>query len=468
MLNNAQLVLSQNIIVLDQTCSMIFAQFFLNQTITIHAGSVEIDYLLSVVSELPRSIQLTNGGLVNLPWPCLMFDSSVSCHQRVVVQQSFIMSPVYVGKNGLVEVKINNSYWTNLVYHDGNNELAVNMDNSSVTIFIPRVSTSNNLPDFTYIETTNLTNTNGNQLLTFDMNLSLPNVSIHFHLKPTNWNISYLLVLKHGHLPYLSPSDQIFDVFKVSCYHQIEMDSNELFHSLFANISSNRQLSNYVGIGVRELTDNEQTLYCLNSTYRKNQPPILYSDLFKLQLTSNFSIRTFTSGCYYLNNQTGLYSSYGVDVLSRTNSTFTACTSSHLTSFAGGFDVLPAKIDFSYVFANASFDRNKTIYLTAIIVVCLYLLLIPWTRFMDWYDQRKSSVHVLADNCPEHLYFYEIIVFTGGRHHSGTESRVFLNLVGQESETFNRQLSTNNVIQLFLSLFLLVFSSYFIRKEPKY
>ena len=42
-----------------------------------------------------------------------------------------------------------------------------------------------------------------------------------------------------------------------------------------------------------------------------------------------------------------------------------------LTKFTGGYQVLPAPINWNYVFANANFLKNKTIYLTVICVVAI-------------------------------------------------------------------------------------------------
>jgi hypothetical protein len=47
-----------------------------------------------------------------------------------------------------------------------------------------------------------------------------------------------------------------------------------------------------------------------------------------------------------------------------------------LTTFAGGWIVLPAPINWNYVFANLDFAKNKTIYLTIIIIAVLYYQII--------------------------------------------------------------------------------------------
>jgi polycystin 1L2 len=67
----------------------------------------------------------------------------------------------------------------------------------------------------------------------------------------------------------------------------------------------------------------------------------------------------------------------------------TQCFSTHLTTFAGGFLVLPAPINWNYVFANADFAKNKTVYLTVICVAIIYLVLVIYARFQDKKDVEK-------------------------------------------------------------------------------
>ncbi len=107
-----------------------------------------------------------------------------------------------------------------------------------------------------------------------------------------------------------------------------------------------------------------------------------------------------------------------------TNHYQTQCFSTHLTTFAGGFLVLPTPINWNYVFANANFTKNKTIYLTMICVCVIYLLLIIYARYKDKKDIEKLGVTPLPDNHKVDQYFYQIIIFTGQRKDSGTESKV--------------------------------------------
>ncbi|KAK4306466.1 hypothetical protein Pmani_021719 [Petrolisthes manimaculis] len=83
------------------------------------------------------------------------------------------------------------------------------------------------------------------------------------------------------------------------------------------------------------------------------------------------------------------------------NTTITTCACNHLTSFGSGFFVAPNAIDFSYVFANAGFLDNLTIYLTLIISLALYFIGLVYARIKDRRDVEK-----VGDNEPSDQYLY--------------------------------------------------------------
>lgn len=72
-----------------------------------------------------------------------------------------------------------------------------------------------------------------------------------------------------------------------------------------------------------------------------------------------------------------------------TNYEQTQCFSTHLTTFAGGFLPIPVTINWKYVFANASFLQNKTLYMTVISIVVLYIILIIIARYRDKKERNK-------------------------------------------------------------------------------
>jgi hypothetical protein len=86
--------------------------------------------------------------------------------------------------------------------------------------------------------------------------------------------------------------------------------------------------------------------------------------------------------------------------------------------------VLPKPINWKYVFANANFTKNKTIYLTVICVSAIFVALLIYARYKDREDRQKLVVAPLADNHQDDSYFYQMLVFTGQRTGSGTTSKV--------------------------------------------
>jgi hypothetical protein len=186
--------------------------------------------------------------------------------------------------------------------------------------------------------------------------------------------------------------------------------------------------------GLRELNSTEEAKLCLNQSI--SSPPISNQPF---NFTSNYELRTYTSCCYYL-DVNNIWKTDGllvrfffrflfsdkclIQVGPGTNHYQTQCFSTHLTTFAGGFLVLPAPVNWNYVFANADFARNKTIYLTVICICILYILIVIYARYKDKKDIEKLGVTPLPDNYIMDQYFYQILVFTGHRRDAGTKSKV--------------------------------------------
>ncbi|CAF1690732.1 unnamed protein product, partial [Adineta ricciae] len=135
------------------------------------------------------------------------------------------------------------------------------------------------------------------------------------------------------------------------------------------------------------------------------------------------------------------WQSDGLIVGPLTNHDQTQCYSTHLTTFAGGFTILPETVNWSYVFANADFMKNKTIYLTVILVCAIYVLLAIYARYYDKKDVEKLGVTILPDNNKNDDYFYQMIVFTGQRRDAGTKSNVHFVIHGDENDTHIRTLA---------------------------
>ena len=171
----------------------------------------------------------------------------------------------------------------------------------------------------------------------------------------------------------------------------------------------------YVGFSINELNVN-----CENKSLNINET-------MNGTLVDNFEIRVYTSGCYYMDMITKKWSSSGLEILIDSNETHFHCQSNHLTTFAGGFIVLPNAINFNYVWSRASFTQNPVIYTTVIVLICSYILLAIWSRYMDKKDEAKCGITVLGDDDfkeRKNKYAYEICVFTGLRLNAGTKSKV--------------------------------------------
>ena len=211
-----------------------------------------------------------------------------------------------------------------------------------------------------------------------------------------------------------------------------QIDGNQSFFNFFSLTTSSNS-TNFAAYGIRELTQIEKQTYCsLNQGQRANltQPP-LENSIMNRNFTSNFYYRLYTSGCYYINKETATWTSYGVQVQPDTNKTHTHCVSSHLTDFAsadieGSIIDIPLNFDFDYVFAHASFLRNKTIYLTVIICTALYIVVSMLCIWLDKQDSCKTQMHLLEDNNSYDLYYYSMMIMTGNRQYSGTQSQVNL------------------------------------------
>ncbi len=84
-----------------------------------------------------------------------------------------------------------------------------------------------------------------------------------------------------------------------------------------------------------------------------------------------------------------------------TNYNETQCFSTHLTSFAGGSMILPAPVNWNYVFGHADCTQNQTIYLTVICVSIIYQILIIYARFKD-----KKYIEKVKKKLTEEIHKY--------------------------------------------------------------
>ena len=166
----------------------------------------------------------------------------------------------------------------------------------------------------------------------------------------------------------------------------ISLLSDTTNHSYFVENSLEHRS---IVFGIRELTENESSSLCSNMS--TTVEPIIVGSV---SFTCNYELRLWTSSCLFLDTDLA-WKSNGLRVGRLSNLTWTQCYSTHLTKFATGFSVLPEPMNWNYIFSNGDFIKNKTIYLTVIIVSLIGLLLLFYARRADRQDQKRVSSMLL-------------------------------------------------------------------------
>ena len=173
----------------------------------------------------------------------------------------------------------------------------------------------------------------------------------------------------------------------------------------------------------------------LNETITETDTAAGYFAKSKISsLTTDYKLRTYTAGCYFLDER---YEEWTGKSLMVESTTFekTTCLTAHLTMFGTGFFVQPNSIDFKYVLAHADFTDNLTIYMTIITSLIMLLIFLIWGTLQDMKDVERMASHLLPDNDPADTYVYEIIVFTGNKAQATCRSKIQFIVNGDKDET---------------------------------
>ena len=201
----------------------------------------------------------------------------------------------------------------------------------------------------------------------------------------------------------------------------------------------NRQGAVYVGVG----QFNSSSPKYNDTMVIVNQEKGDFSSLKSKEVLRNmftitsFKLLAYTASCSFYDEKLSKWSNEGVRVAEADRHSI-SCRSTHATSFASGLFVRPNTIDFEYVFANASFTDNLTIYMTLIVLLVMYLLLLIWARWQDRKDVEKLGAFPLPDNKTTDKYLYEIMVFTGHKADAATDSKVSFVLAGDDYDSGTR------------------------------
>ncbi|CAF1124779.1 unnamed protein product [Adineta steineri] len=366
---------------------------------------------ISIASLKDRLVKQVENAQFNIPSDFILnttSNSSISLRSRVDTLASF---------ENFQNTNLSRSVSLSIIDQNGNEVSFEAHQNNPIQLIIPR-DPNLIIPSMYLQNVTSINSTNNNLLFNYhyiNITSSLP-ISVHFEIHSLNTNLSYLFIYKFDQTPLLNSSINLIDGWTMFCPFNLTNDD------IYRYFIDNQQTPGHQSLifGIRELNSTEMNNYCLNNSSINTSLPITDEPF---NFTSNYELRIYTSGCYYLDENND-WKSDGLIVRSLTNHYETECLSTHLTSFAGGFIVLPAPINWSYVFANAGFLKNKTIYLTVICMSIAYIILMIFGRFKDKKDIEKLGVTPLADNNKSDQYYYQIIVFTGQRANSGTQSKV--------------------------------------------
>ena len=392
----------------DIMTPIISQHIYVSQQMEIETTNIKVIHFKQNASLMPNQFK-NKDNKISFTLFCDLLNS-LSCSNRTITQRSMIMTSGLTGLNGDNETNIGSSNSLEFsIYDEQQTEIIVKNQDNSINIWIPKNVQDNS---FELINVT-LNSSNGGQFINGmyvnGFNLNGANQSIHIQLKPNNFNISYLVLVKFGENPTLKS----YDLSNIFCPQDLNAADN--VYLTFANISRVNGYKGYVGYSILELNSTN----CFNKS--------LYSiQNLNGSFSDNFWLRVFTSGCYYMDTITNKWSSYGMEILSDSNDTHFHCQSNHLTTFAGGFLVLPNAINFDYVWSHASFTQNPVIYCTVIVLIFLYIFFGILSRWMDIKDEAKCGITILNDfkGSGSKKYVYEICVFTGLRMNAGTKSKV--------------------------------------------
>ena len=407
----ANQISSQTVKTLSLLTSALNIHLNLGQSTQMNTPSVFMSVETTTTQSLAnKSIEQGGNAKIQMPINC---ETDLTNHSSITIRSMVQPLAAYGNSKSQSNTNLSRSISLSLFDHLSN-EIPIRTSRSQpIELIIPR-DPNVVIPSMTLQNVT----TSHQQLFNLHfVNIanSLPR-SVHFEMHPLNTNLSYLFIYKFDSAPILNSSMNDTDGWTIF------YPSNLTDDDLYTYFIDNEKAANHQSVifGLREL----------NSSVI-DQPS---------NFTSNYELRIYTSGCYYLDSNNN-WQSDGLIVGPRTNHYETQCFSTHLTTFASGFIVLPAPINWNYVFANADFNRNKTIYITLIIVCILYVLLAIFARYKDKKDLEKLGVTPLPDNHRSDKYFYEILVLTGHRKDAGTNSKVHFILAGDDGETQVRTLA---------------------------
>ncbi|XP_071129607.1 polycystin family receptor for egg jelly-like isoform X3 [Mytilus edulis] len=381
-----------------------------------------------------KSIEVGNAK-VDLPTWCDMQPAPCDNSKTVMMQTKFTTYAPYQDTETSSQISPRSGSISIDFYDDAGSTIGVNLspDVDPIELYIPldRLMPKPTpeyvapyIPDrnweFFYYHTTEITLDRG---------------SLHITLNIEDTSAQFSLVIRLGAFPNITSREFDFTCLVGPSTGAASVADGSLTNECFISSDEINGYKGKVYIGVREVRPYELERYRSKDLIPTSFPK---ADNF---FTTNYTITTFSASCNYYSVTNKRWQTDGCNVGPKTDTSLTHCLCTHLTTFAGGWVVTPNTIDWNFVFSNADFLKNPTLYITMIVISVLYLVVVIWARRQDKKDIEKLGLTPLVDNDKMDKYFYEIVVVTGMRRKAGTDSKVQFILSGEDDETDVRPLS---------------------------
>ncbi|XP_068233382.1 polycystin-1-like [Palaemon carinicauda] len=297
-----------------------------------------------------------------------------------------------------------------------------------IIITIPRISGkygNDTLPDFEYVDAVTESASQRLPIVYTTFHINKTDSAANLEILPDEENPRLFLLISKPRLPTVTIHEHFYLVKDIPMKNGV--------HDLFLSSAILNGTGRYF-IGIGEFKE-DFDISLMNDPVENNVTGSVVQ-----VLTTNYKLRVITCGCYFLNKANSTWLGEGLSVISADHG-MSNCSANHLTSFGSGMFVMPNTIDFNYVFANMGFNDNLTIYLTLIISLSIFLILLVYAHLKDKKDVEKLGATPLPDNKIEDMYFYEMLVFTGNVKGAQTESLVQFTVAGENDETDVRTLA---------------------------
>ncbi|XP_054717405.1 uncharacterized protein LOC129226802 [Uloborus diversus] len=387
----------------------------------------QMTFLKNFASELSGSSIQQGGSTIILPDICNILNKQNCKDDALGIQTVRWTQPLEsYGANSANLSEYSNVLQVEITSREGNASIPISDANEFFLICIPYVGAKNGENEMEYIVPE--FQRDDDILVYHTIFVESSGTTVIVNLKPDNPSAPLIVLYKYGEQPSLLDYDDILPMQDIA--------STDGIHSLYIGAKVITDGGKNLSIAIGHLSNTTNAKLFFENQDKYNLSVVNMTNKF----SSNYSIKISTTGCYYFSESEEKWSTDGCQVVSSASGV-TCCECNHLTSFSSGFFVTPSEIDFSYVFANAGFKNNVTIYATIIVTLSVFILLLIYARWRDRKDLQKLGATPLPDNEASDKYIYEILVFTGHQRNAGTKSNVFFIVSGEDDETEVRHLA---------------------------